>query len=428
MAEREGDERRALPLLREAVTLDSGFAMAWRKLASVAANVGEYGLAQQAGDRAFQHRDRLPERERYLTMGSYYTNADRPADAIRAYSALLEIWPTDVRALNNIGFVYEQLRDFRRSEEYRRRALAADSSIASLYWNLAAALLNQGKLDAATELTRATLARFPDNERALWLEVDLAMARGDLAGAERRARELLGGVGDDYTRRDRAHRTLATLDLMRGRVRAAEADLRELEPILRRDGTAGDPATLAAWEGFVAATARHAGSGAARTMERVLDGVRMDTVPIADRRDGLRGYVYALAGQPNRARALAAEARAAPAEGIGREGELRRAEGAALLVEGRAADAVTRLQQAARAHYCPICALPDLARAYEATGKPRLRPRGLASLSRYALERALGLRWRVHRGCARAYRRAQRRAGRQFRCAGGVSASGGAVG
>ena len=364
----EGDERRALPLLREAVALDSGFAMAWRKLASLAANVGEYGLAHDAGEHAFQHRDRLPERERYLTMGSYYTNADRPAEAIRAYSALLEIWPTDVRALNNIGFVYEQLRDFRRSEEYRRRALAADSSISALYWNLASALLNQGKLDAASRLVGTTLARFPDNERSLWLEVDIAIARGDLAAAERRTRELLAQATDDYTRRDRAHRTLATLNLMRGRVRAAEAELRALEPILRRDGTATDLVTLAGWEGFVSATARHAGGEAARVMERVLDGVRLDTVPVADRRDGFRGYVYALAGEPRRTRALVAEGRAAPGDGIGGEGELQRAEGAALLAEGRPAEAVTRLQEAAKVDYCPICALADLARAYEAVG------------------------------------------------------------
>jgi eukaryotic-like serine/threonine-protein kinase len=385
----EGDERRALPLLREAVALDSGFAMAWRKLASLAANVGEYGLAHEAGEHAFQHRDRLPERERYLTMGSYYTNADRPAEAIRAYSALLEIWPTDVRALNNIGFVYEQLRDFRRSEEYRRRALAADSSISALYWNLASALLNQGKLDAASRLVRATLARFPDNERSLWLEVDILIARGDLAAAERRTRELLAQATDDYTRRDRAHRTLATLNLMRGRVRAAEAELRALEPILRRDGTASDLVTLAGWEGFVSATARHAGGEAARVMERVLDGVRLDTVPVADRRDGFRGYVYALAGEPRRTRALVAEGRAAPGDGIGGEGELQRAEGTALLAEGRAAEAVTRLQEAARVDYCPICALADLARAYEAAGN---RDSALAVWRRY-VETPWSERW-----------------------------------
>jgi hypothetical protein len=164
---------------------------------------------------------------------------------------------------------------------------------------------------AASQLVRTTLARFPDNERSLWLEVDIAIARGDLGAAERRTRELLAAATDDYARLDRAHRTLATLNLMRGRVRAAEAELHALEPVLRRDGTAVDLVTLAGWEGFVSATARHAGGEAATVMDRVLDGVRLDTVPVADRRDGLRGYVYALAGQPRRARALAAEGRAA---------------------------------------------------------------------------------------------------------------------
>jgi hypothetical protein len=41
------------------------------------------------------------------------------------------------------------------------------------------------------------------------------------------------------------------------------------------------------------------------------------------------------------------------------------------LVERRADDAESELRQAAETHFCPICALPDLARAYEAAGKPQ---------------------------------------------------------
>jgi hypothetical protein len=44
--------------------------------------------------------------------------------------------------------------------------------------------------------------------------------------------------------------------------------------------------------------------------------------------------------------------------------------GVIALAEGRTTTAESELRQAAEQHVCPICALPDLARAYEASHKP----------------------------------------------------------
>lgn len=369
-AERQGDDRRALSLLQEAVARDSGFAMAWRKLAVVAGNFGEFGTSQLAAQRAFQYRNRLPDRERYLTTALYYTHGDRPQEALRAYASLLELYPTDVRALFNSGFIYMQLRDFRRAEEYHRRALAVDSTIPAINWGLAADLINQGKLDAAAAQIRTTLRRFPGQERALWLEVDHAIARGDLAAAERRTRELLADPGNGDLRRDRGLRTLMTLALMRGRVREAERHLHELELVLRRQGSASERVVLAATRGFVETWYRGSGSRGARLMEESLEGLQLDTVPIADRHNAWRAYVYALAGQPERAFALTKEARSEPPEGIGREAELFRAEGVAWLAQGRVSDGLALLRRSVDGHFCPVCSHPDLARAYDRAGMP----------------------------------------------------------
>ena len=64
----------AIPLLQEAVALDSGFAMAWRKLAVTLGNTGAPpSLQVAAATQAFQHRDRLPELERDLATAYYYS-------------------------------------------------------------------------------------------------------------------------------------------------------------------------------------------------------------------------------------------------------------------------------------------------------------------------------------------------------------------
>jgi tetratricopeptide (TPR) repeat protein len=343
--------------------------MAWRLLAWVAGNLGEHGTARLASERAFQHRERLPDRDRHDVAAAYYAYHARQADAIRAYGALLDAYPKDLGATFNTSWLYFQLHDWRRAEEYNRRALALDSTIPKYHWTLAVCLLAQGKLEAAAAQTRKTVERFPTLERALWLDVDIAMARWDLATAERRTRELLTEAPDNYARQDRGLRTLATIALMRGRVRDAERYLLELEPVLRREGSPSERVMLGVWRGFVEVWFRGSGDRAVAVMEGSFAGLRLDTMPVGDRHNLWRGYVYALAGRRDRARALVAEARAAPPDGIGREGEFLRVEGAAQLAEGRVTDAIATLRRSAEVQYCPLCGLPDLARAYERAGQ-----------------------------------------------------------
>ena len=68
----EGDFARGIEMLEEAVAIDTGFAMAYRKLG---VEYGNRGFSDRAGeyyDRAYAHVDRLSDAERYLMLGSYY--------------------------------------------------------------------------------------------------------------------------------------------------------------------------------------------------------------------------------------------------------------------------------------------------------------------------------------------------------------------
>jgi hypothetical protein len=69
----DGDEVTAIARLTQAVALDSGFAMAWRKLAS-AYLVAGYAQASRdsALERAYHFRDRLTATERLLTTAAYF--------------------------------------------------------------------------------------------------------------------------------------------------------------------------------------------------------------------------------------------------------------------------------------------------------------------------------------------------------------------
>src|SRR5262249_11867498 len=71
----ENNLSKAIPLFREAVKLDTGFASAYRAL-GVALNNRNQDREERihAMEKAFAHANRLPEVERYLAIATYYTN------------------------------------------------------------------------------------------------------------------------------------------------------------------------------------------------------------------------------------------------------------------------------------------------------------------------------------------------------------------
>jgi TolB-like protein len=98
-ATNRGDENSAIALLERAIEQDSGFAMAWRRLGITLGNQArDTARRNLAFRRAFELRDRLSARERYLTEAAYSGWITRDTAAtIAAYQAVLEKWPPRAR-------------------------------------------------------------------------------------------------------------------------------------------------------------------------------------------------------------------------------------------------------------------------------------------------------------------------------------------
>ena len=113
-----GREDDAIPLLQEATTIDTSFAMAWRKLAAILNNhAAPFLKIAGAAEHAYRHRDRLPEVEKQAAIGFYYDVADRdPAKASAAYRTILTIDPDNNIALNNLALVLYSQRRFAEAE------------------------------------------------------------------------------------------------------------------------------------------------------------------------------------------------------------------------------------------------------------------------------------------------------------------------
>ncbi len=111
------DHELGVDLLEEAVAIDSGFAMAWRKLG--VETVGDRALQIEALEKAYRHRDRLTERERLLAEAQYhYDVEDDPRKAIAVFERMVDRDPSDSWALNNLGASYVEIGEWAEAEHW----------------------------------------------------------------------------------------------------------------------------------------------------------------------------------------------------------------------------------------------------------------------------------------------------------------------
>jgi tetratricopeptide (TPR) repeat protein len=191
-ADELGNSDRGLELLQEAVTIDTAFAMAWRKIAVLLGNEGrERTRALNAVETAYRHRDRLSETERYLTEGYYFTRGPRPdrQRAIAAYEGAIRLDSVNTSAINNAAVVYGQMREFEKSMELYRHVTTLPRSFGGAFTNLIQMQVGHRMPEAVLDSTRdAFRARYPES-RDLW-EADwyVAYGTGDLAAADSIAR------------------------------------------------------------------------------------------------------------------------------------------------------------------------------------------------------------------------------------------------
>jgi tetratricopeptide (TPR) repeat protein len=349
-----GDYSRAVALSSRAVELDTLFAIAYAGRATFLVNTG-VAPARSAADyaRAYELRHRLPLFERYRIEAHYYHQVAEVDSAIYAYRMAFEVRP-EPALLNNIGWLYrDELRDYARAEEFFRQALEIDSLRGITWDNLSHAQFNQGKYDEAEETLRR-MERLPRQYTGLpLLYSGLASARGDYAAAERHVWTLRGAESGSLYWRGRASRQLAYLAQVRGRLGETERHLRDAMAVEEERGLHAQYLCRAIDLAQLDLLFRGATDRALQVVEGGLDRYPLATIPPLDRpyldrwhwsepHTGLVSF-YALAGQPERARAMLTEFEIAidPERRRRQESYLQRAWGLVALAEDRPRDAIS---------------------------------------------------------------------------------------
>ena len=153
-----------------------------------------------------------------ITPGSISNRRRR----LSAYNALLDIEPDNYPALNNLGLVYARLKNPQKSNEYYHRAIAADSSSATAWFNLVQGFVASGQSDSATALLRQASNKFPDYSGTPWIAAELAVSQGRYDTARVIYTGLRTSPEISPEEKGAATANLAQVKLLEGRLREAK--------------------------------------------------------------------------------------------------------------------------------------------------------------------------------------------------------------
>jgi serine/threonine protein kinase/tetratricopeptide (TPR) repeat protein len=369
-ATRTGQRTLAVQRFKEAIALDTGFASAYVSLSMSYGSMARLGDAFEARSHAFANQHRLSFLERsFLVASTAYGNEDYRT-AIRVYRDVIDRYPDNVPALNNLAIAYRDSRQYAQAVEFFRRAIQSDSTIANMYFGIHSAELLQGRFAEARATLDLTARRFPGNPILRTEEIQDAAAQQDWDRAERHAKAQIEEAGSDTLRAVDPVEALAGLAMTRGRLDEAERRWRRHFAFSRAAGAMGRHLFGVLQLGYLRLRYRNDPARAVAFMDSALAALPLERLFPGDRRFDELARFYTAAGERGRARQMLAAAIADDSV-LGRNLVAERAwtRGVLALAEGRGAEAVRELEVAAKLHVCEICPLPDLGRALEAQGR-----------------------------------------------------------
>ncbi len=185
----KGLREQSIPFYEKAVAADPNFATAYLGLAASELYLGRNKESRAHTQKAFDLRQHVSERERFLIEAEYYGSmSERNWDkAIDAFTKLLNLYPWDGIGNGDLGFTYWSMEEWDKSiERYEvlRRYNVSDSVT---YFMLSFNYLCKGRVEKALEVLEGYLNTFGDNS---YIRANLGCIYYILGDAERAKTEI----------------------------------------------------------------------------------------------------------------------------------------------------------------------------------------------------------------------------------------------
>jgi eukaryotic-like serine/threonine-protein kinase len=367
-----GREEEAIPLMQQATAIDTGFAMAWRKLSVlIGNNGGSSAQAAAAATHAYQHRDRLSEMEKQATIAQYFDFVDHdPPKVIAAYRAMLTLDPDNDIAQNNLAITLSNNGQYAESESLAVACIDRGQFANCPFHAMRSQLLQRKPAAAETTLARWTRA-LPHDPNRMDAGLGIAAWKGDYALAARRADTLAIAQGGSKYWQAKVAQDRGFLAGVQGKIAEAERQLRS-SAALHEDRGAIDQFWLVTIQLTQLDLRYH---------NRPADAIAIVTEALArhplasldanDRPYSQLAVTYALAGQPDEAERLMTEyARAVPAGFRAGDPDRFLAAGQIAYARGRYAEAATAFRATMQDNMCVTCGYFEIGQTFNKLSQP----------------------------------------------------------
>ena len=158
-----GKDDEAIELYQSAIDFDSGFGRAYSGLALSATRLGMSDVAEKAWARTIELLDSMTERERYRTMGVYYTIVNRNSKkAIENYQSLVDKYPADDVGRNNLTVSYFYQLEFDKALENGRKLAESNPNHPILQANYSLYAMYASDFDTAKQAAVKALELNPN--------------------------------------------------------------------------------------------------------------------------------------------------------------------------------------------------------------------------------------------------------------------------
>jgi tetratricopeptide (TPR) repeat protein len=368
----DGDFAKGASLLEQAIALDTGFAMAYRKLAIEYNNRQQIDRAVELLEKAYVHRDRLTDVERNYFLGGYYNSGRHQnlAKAAAAYEAAIELQPKLVGAINNLALIYAVQGNPAKAEELLLRGMRLENAPAVVHTNLIVAQWNLGKRTEAWRSLASFDSTHPTNFAPRNQRSQLLYLEGKYDSSEAVHRKTLELRPNDLPSRTVVFGALAGNARTRGRLRDAQRWRTEQMRVNEQRGLAQASLQHAAASAFEQVWYLN-NSARVTELDRALQQTPLEKLPPGGRPYGVIATTYALAGQPEKARRVLATFDRSRSQ-ITRESddEVRHSMLGTIAFAEKRYDEAIKEYRAGLSPACRPCGLPQIGQAFDLAGKP----------------------------------------------------------
>ena len=175
------DYKSGMSWFQKAIELDPHFAMAYFMLGDAYGDTGESGTAKVYTQKAFELRENVSQREKWLIEGSYYYYVlGDLAKARRSFELMARLYPDSQYAHNSVAAIVESLGDYETGLAEYQHALNLPPRTSYLYRDVADTYLILDRIDEALAEVREAHAAGLDTNLAS-VTYSIAFYRGDTA-------------------------------------------------------------------------------------------------------------------------------------------------------------------------------------------------------------------------------------------------------